>query len=112
MGLDFNCEAHWVYSGFARFRERLAAAAGIPLTEMSGYKEGGIAWSEYEDAIIPLLNHSDCDGELSPEACSAVAPRLREIISVWHYDYDKQQGEMLASGMEKCAACGKALRFY
>lgn len=109
MGLDFShTEAHWGYIGFNFFRTKLAAEAGIALhcmdgfaadmlgrtyakVRISGEDENGnmgpigfqpvIKWSAVNDDIVPLLNHSDCDGELSPEECLKVAPRLRELVS-------------------------------
>lgn len=117
MGLDFvQSSAHWSYGGFMSFRCRLAEAAGLPpLHKMDGYTDNGISWDGYTDAIVPLLHHSDCDGELSPEVCATVAPRLREIVMDWtddsFFDYDKRHALMLADGMDYCAAKGEALEF-
>lgn len=123
MGLDFNHgNAHWSYSGFHRFRKRLASALGINLTEMEGFGEmdyekgtrvcGTVPWDTVNDAIVPLLHHSDCDGDLSPEACAQVAPRLRELVAPWpDDDYDKRNALMLAEAMEQCAAGGVSLEF-
>lgn len=112
MGLDFtNCKARWSYSGFNKFRENLAYAIGI--------KDLRAVWCSQEwpegEALVPLLNHSDCDGVLTWEECQRVAPRLREVIAAWerpghhfyyeeHYNgYDFQHASLLAEGMEKCA---------
>lgn len=38
MGLDFNnCDAHWAYSGFMRFREKLSEEIGVVLHCMEGF---------------------------------------------------------------------------
>jgi hypothetical protein len=76
MGLDFaQSGAHWSYGRFMRFRTRLAAAIGIDLGRMEGFKEyldpinadPPIPWSTVTDDLVSLLDHSDCDGVLTAE---------------------------------------------
>ncbi len=100
MGLDFSHgDAHWAYSGFNRFRNRLGAAINIKFNNMDECG-GDQEWSEIEDPITLLLNHSDCDGELSPEECLKIIPRLLEIIAPWpDDDFDKIEALKLAEGM-------------
>lgn len=144
MGIGFSHGgASWSYSGFNEFRALLAKDVGIELYDMDGYftKEEiskGTAflreygkydwpskkpWSEIEDeALLPLLNHSDCEGVLTPEECAQVAPRIREIISKWPNqidcdeftmdNYDKIQGRLLADGMEVCAETNCDFKFH
>ena len=134
MGLDFRHDRpdghhcpQWAYSGFNRFRIRLAAAEGFDLEEMQGFGKGGYfdgtrvpgtrSWDEITTALKPLLNHSDCDGELTPEECAQIAPRLREVVAGWEQDgefsshYDEQGALRLADCMEACAAAGEKLEF-
>ena len=125
MGLDLYVDgfhvARWAYSGFSRFRQRVAADIGINLAQMEGYVYNGIFWSTIEDALVPFLHHSDCDGVLSPEECERIAPRLKEIVSKWpeniehetefYPDYDREQGLRLAAGMENAAKLGANLEF-
>ena len=112
MGLDFDrSDAHWSYSGFGRFRNDLACAIGIHLQSMQGFGGHGL-WSEIDDPLVPLLDHSDDDGELSPEECAQVAPRLVELIgSSWMSNHDTQQGALLVTSMEECAKAGVPLVF-
>ena len=123
MGLDFSIgdkrtDVHWSYTGFHCFRERLAEAIGIDLDEMEGFG-GKVLWLQVDDDLVPLLDHSDCDGEISPEDCAKVAARLREIVSKWPlYDegtgtpcYDRLQAVYLAEAMEECANTGQPLKF-
>lgn len=119
MGIDFShCDARWSYSGFMRFRTKLASSIGVTLGDMEGFSDQnpGREWSTIDDPIVPLLDHSDCDGELSPQDCARVAPRLREIIASWSRgdvrdDHDIRSGLLLADGMGAAANAGEALRF-
>lgn len=119
MGLDFShTNAHWAYSGFMRFREALAQHEGIDLDRMEGFRRYGddrprVSWATVDSPLKALLDHSDCDGEMSPEDCRQVAPYLRKVIhEVWPGDcYDRENGLLLVDGMEKAAAEGVPLDF-
>ena len=112
MGLDFShCDAHWSYGGFHAFRCRIADEIGINLDEMEGFG-GSKSWDEVNDPIVPLLNHSDCDGHLTPEECRIVYPRLIQLVSHWDdNDYDKINALELAKGMKICSEQGENLLF-
>lgn len=80
MGLDTTHNAwHGPYSSFGRWRKWLAKQIGFNLEEMQGYG-GDRPFDEMDHDIKPLLNHSDCDGELSPEECKQIANGLKQII--------------------------------
>lgn len=113
MGLKFShCDARWSYSGFGRFRRRLANEIGMDLDRVEGFN-GFIPFSSYEDDILPLLNHSDCDGELTVEECRKVAPRLRKLVSSWEDgDYDKRKAIELANGMDYAVEYNEPLGFF
>jgi hypothetical protein len=113
MGLDFShCEARWAYSGFFRFRLRLAKEIGFNEYEEIKTIDDPRYSKISKDPILPLLAHSDCDGDLGPEECKKVAPRLREIVSKWpDDDYDKEQALELADGMDAAAASSEPLKF-
>ena len=144
MGLDFsNCEARWAYSGFMRFRTRLATEVGITLSCMEGFASGPtgktfktliicgeqegnnmpgfekyvgrqevIPWKNVKDNIKYLLNHSDCEGILTPKECAKVAPRLRKLVSHWtEDDRDRISALILADGMDLAASNNENLEF-
>ena len=122
MGIGFTSEKEidfdtpsWSYSGFHRFRVELAKSIGMNLNNMKGFENNKISWDEFEDDIIPLLNHSDCDGYLSPRICKRVAPRLRELVLMLDYnsenEYDIENGLLLADFMELCAKNNTRLIF-
>lgn len=112
MGIDFShCEAHWSYGGFNSARTRLAATVDIVLGEMQGFG-GSIPWDKFDDPITSLLNHSDCDGCLSPDECSSVAPRLTELVWYWpEHDFDRQKFLELAEGMYHAWRANEPLQF-
>lgn len=125
MGIDFShTEAGWSYSGFGLFREALAEYEGIRLRDMAGFcapwrgddpeTHPNLPWDKVDTPLKPLLNHSDCDGDLSPEECAQIAPRLREVVNaLWpdENDYNRKSGLALAEGMERAAAAGERLEF-
>ena len=113
MGLDFSHgDAHWTYSDFHAFRSELAAMVGIAdLSTMEGFG-GTRSFDALPDDIRPLLDHSNCDGALSPEECSRIAPRLEALIrqkeETWDY---RDSGLSLVEGMKKAASQGESLTF-
>ena len=131
MGLDFSHGgAHWSYRGFNSFRRRLAQEEGFNLNEMEGFEPlweidvpKGRPWSEVNTQLVALLNHSDCDGELSPLECAEVAARLEEILDKWRDQdnaddngdfslaYDYQMGRKLLAGMQECVRLTVPLEF-
>lgn len=79
------------YSGFGTFRDILAAEEDIILNDMWGFG-GGTSWSEVDTSLEPLLNHSDCDGELYAYQAEQMLPRMKEIVSLWdngHFTWDR-----------------------
>ena len=102
MGLDVSHDC-WsgAYSGFSRFRDKLASVAGYEFIQDAA--RGGRqmvaldygAWPEpnyYDPPIIPyradgtqdpillLLMHSDCEGRIRAEHVKALADRLTELL--------------------------------
>jgi len=111
MGLNFKGGARWSYSGFNRFRTKLAGQVGITLDKMQGFG-GKNSWDFETDDIIPLLHHSGCGGELTVKECKKVWPRLKELIEDWGSDnYDKINALRLIEGMKGAIKNSKPLRF-
>jgi hypothetical protein len=64
------------------------------------------------EPLLELINHSDCDGDLSPEQCGRLAPRLSEIVSRWpEDDYDRASALNLVRMMEICSRNSRKLIF-
>jgi hypothetical protein len=112
MGIDFSHgSASWSYGGFHAARVKLADAVGFRLEEMVGFG-GDRDWSAIDSPLVPLLNHSDCDGELSVEECKTVAPALRKIVrdAPWP-ESEKLRWMMLADGMDDAVVDNEPLEF-
>lgn len=128
MGIGFTYKkgenkdhAGWSYSGFNRFREKVAESVGIPIREMDGWKTDngnhfgsyikGISWRTIKNPIKYLLNHSDCDGYISPKRCGEIAPVLKKMVSKWEHDYDRENGLLLAKNMSDAYKTNSRLYF-
>lgn len=125
MGLDFvGSDARWAYSGFMRFRCKLAKGIGIDLNTMEGFvgeitanpfkKPMSGVWKDVKDPLKWLLNHSDCEGQISARRCGLIAPRIRDVVKDWDVEdlaRDRWNAILLAEGMEQCAEDGKPLIF-
>ncbi|WP_267379428.1 hypothetical protein, partial [Bacillus sp. GM_Baccil_2] len=112
MGLDFNLsEVRWGYISFGNFRRKLAKEIDLDLDAMIGFG-GDFSWDLVEDDIKEFLNHSDCEGELTPEQCKVIAPRLIELVSGWSDDDpDKEKALELADDMQWCYENNRVLEF-
>lgn len=88
MGLDttHNCW-HGPYSSFNRFRYSLAQQIGINLDDYAGYDENGTKdLSKINHELMPLFNHSDCDGILTVEESKSIVIGLNNILN----DFNKK----------------------
>jgi len=80
--------------------------------QQAWWHEHCVRWEDVDHPLRPLLDHSDCDDDLSTEDCAQIAPALREILATWpEDDHDREIVERLAAWMEACAATGRRLVF-
>ena len=84
MGL--NC-THGCYDGpysyFNTFRKWVAKQIFIDMDQMEGFAKDipGASWDCVIHPIKPLLDHSDCDGELTPDDCRSVIEGAQMILN-------------------------------
>lgn len=82
MGLDtsHNCW-HGPYSSFNRFRYSLGHQIGIDLDDYAGYGKTGVKdLTKIEHELMPLFNHSDCDGILTVEESKQIVIGLNKVL--------------------------------
>lgn len=129
MGLDCTHDAfHGAYSAFNRFRQEVALAIGgsyPPHTDKSLDDNIWYWGDDYNQRSHPGLyeffNHSDCDGEISPENCLLIADELEALLprissnNEWgHIERDggyKQVLRRFINGCRAAAAKNEALEF-
>ena len=94
MGLDtsHNCW-HGAYSSFNRFRYSLGHQIGINLDDYIGYNNKGTKYlNSIQHELMPLFNHSDCDGVLTIEESKQIAVGLNKVLENFNdkieADYD------------------------
>lgn len=84
MGLDLSHGNFTMpYSAFNRMRQRVAKAAGhsYPPHNQAVKDDSFIYWgSEPTPGVRVFLEHSDCDGTISPEDCATVAADLQALL--------------------------------
>ena len=88
MGLDTTHDAfHGAYSAFNQFRRFIAKGMGGSYPPHEDKKLDNNFWywdDEYNEnthkGLFILLNHSDCDGEISSEDCLNVANDLESLL--------------------------------
>lgn len=99
------------YRGFKRFRYAIAEAVNINLDLMQGFG-GDTDWIAVNTPLEPFLNHSDSDGELTPDACRKVWPYLKAAVeSANLYELDRKKGLALAKAMKDAAQEDCSLEF-
>ncbi len=111
MGLDTTHDCwHGAYSAFGRWRQEIAGAAGYgELGAYYGYG-GQRDWPE-GDALVELLDHSDCDGELPVSVLLPLAARLEEIKPALADDWAVDRAEQFIAGLRLAAERGEPVEF-
>lgn len=109
MGVSIG-RASWPYIGFGVFRRELATLEGFDLDEMRGYG-GKREWDTVTTPLVPLLNHADNEGSLSPQECAQVYPRLEELIPQLHDSYDREHTAYLVASMKQAVEEDYRLEF-
>ncbi len=123
MGLDCSHDAfHGAYSAFNRLRQEVCRAAGgsfpphwkrnpdgtrvekdgnpvrDPSLDDGSWYIGDEYTSESSPGLFEFLNHSDCDGEISPEMCKLVADELEDIMPKFKESLPPSGGHIALQG--------------
>ena len=142
MGLDTTHGCwHGAYSAFARWRTKLAEVAGYTIKktehghEVADLDWGGIGsvigndlmgkWPRVPvrpdgtpDALIVLLAHSDCEGEIQADMCGPLADRLTELLPLLkgdgggHVSDYQDKTQAFIDGLREAAAAGEPVGFH
>jgi len=94
MGLDTSHDCwNGAYSSFNRFRYSLGHQIGIDLNDYAGYGKTKMKdLTKIEHELMPLLNHSDCDGILTVEESKRIVKGLNNVLENFNdkieADYD------------------------
>jgi hypothetical protein len=81
MGLDTSYDCFTgAYSSFNRFRARICETAGLGnIYDYLGYGGNKPYPVNQEEPLMILIDHSDCDGEISAEDCKPLQNALIEL---------------------------------
>lgn len=112
MGLDTTHDCwHGSYSGFNKWRTNICAAAGYGnLSNYEGYK-GYKKFSNNDDILLVLFNHSDCDGIIEFKYCEMLAKRLEELLQNLDF-YDKIKTVRFIQGLRLAALKLENVEFH
>ena len=145
MGLDtsHNCW-HGAYSAFSRWRNQLAEVAGYTFFKAGDpriYETACLDWGNINatigddllsrtwpaipvrpdgtsDALIVLLAHSDCEGEIQADMCAPLADRLEQLLPLLdgdgggHVGNYREKTQAFIDGLRDAAAKGEVVGFH
>lgn len=115
MGLDFShCEAHWSYSGFNLFRRKIASIVMETENMIDNLYDDRLIFKYLSaEPIYPFINHSDCDGVLTPTELEQIIPQLEDAVNkLEDEDGDKYRGLELIKGMKEALKNNNNLEFH
>lgn len=115
MGLDTSHDCwHGGYINFSEWRRAVCKAAKLgELHDYVGFG-GDKPWPDPKtDALVYLLNHSDCDGRIAARRCQKIAERLEALLPEL-----TRRGQWVADaacrwiqGLRRAANSGEAVEF-
>jgi hypothetical protein len=114
------------FGEFSRFRHRIAQSIGLKDvyagTDTDMYETKRYIEIGETHPIYPLIEHSDCNGDMEPEECGQVGNYLKALIPLWEKEMelgtsdellenDIQKGKALVELMLKCYKNDETLLF-
>ena len=112
---DYDCKARWSYTGFHRFRKRVAQSLGLTLEIDSDFNWVTQDWIKWDKDWLLFLTHSDCSGIFTFSQCGRISEKLKLVIDTWQpkdlqESYDIEHGMKLVEAMQYCKANKKKIR--
>ena len=109
MGLDTSHDCgHFSYGGFMNFRADLVKVAwGLDINTLSSYG-GNVPMPQ--NTLTPLIDHSDCEGDLAVKDLIPLAEKLEEL-SPNLSDYAKPRALQFAQGCRHAASKNQKVTF-
>lgn len=119
MGLDTSHDCwHGSYTSFHKWREWVAEKAGLPpLDTMEGFG-GETPWRGIKTPLRYLLNHSDCDGQISGSRLLPIAEALEAIVGGLgspvpiDEEWCAERSLQFASGLRLAHSRGEKVEFH
>ena len=114
MGLDFiGSEAHWSYSGFMIFREKVWNTAGFKGKLENLYNNNFyLNQITSKHPLFWLFHHSDCEGFLTVNRMKKIYPALQNIINQWDKDdWYKKEAQQWINDMKNLIKNNKKMEF-
>lgn len=139
MGLDTSHGCwHGAYSAFSRWRNKLADVAGYSFFKAGDppiYETACLDWLGDDllsgtwpripvrpdgtpDALIVLLAHSDCEGEIQADMCAPLADRLEQLLPLLegdgggHIGNYREKTEQFIKGLRLAATLNEPVDFH
>ncbi len=112
---DYECKARWSYTGFFRFRQRIAKSLGLKLEIDSEFKWIDQDWESWDKDWLIFLTHSDCNGYFTSYRCGRISRKLKIVLDTWEpkdiiESYDLEHGIQLVKAMKHCKNSKKIMR--
>lgn len=114
MGLETSHDCwHGAYSSFSQWRHWLAAQIGVDLDSMQGFGGGG-RWVDVESGLVPLLDHSDCYGQIMPDDAARIADALDAIAENANPadEWEISRARQFSAGCRLAAEANEHIHFH
>jgi hypothetical protein len=116
MGLDTTHDCYsGTYSGFAKWRSRLAKLAGLNENKLDDRitqdTVQGIWDFEPADVLDVLLLHSDCEYIIPARFCAPLADRLEGLLAADNDEWTAERTKRFITGLRDAAVAGEDVEF-
>jgi len=112
MGVEFHPgHLSTTYGGFHDFRSKIVESLGYTMSYGDMIDNHCVDFMK-DEPIYPLLNRSDCDGELTVEELKQILTQCQTVVNSWDSEDDiKEFGLEFIDSIEVCLNCEEPLVF-